>query len=358
MAMILYAGSYTEMITGDFGGHGDGIYCFNFDPRSGSLQLMHALSGKNPSYLCIPSTGYLYTHTEVIESDKPRSQAYKINKNDFSLQLMNEQEIPGGLPCYIKFSNKNNCILVACYQTGNTVIFPLAEDRKLLPHAKVIQHEGSSVNPLRQERAHAHMVAIDDNFNNILVVDLGMDKIMVYDIDEDNGKFVINLKQAVRVPPGSGPRHIAVHPATMLAYVINELTATVTVMRYADGNMEPMSTFQTLPKEFKEEPSGASIRVSENGKFIYISERGENCITVLRFDQENQTMAIVGREKTMGKTPRDINLDPTGNWLLAANQDSDSIAVFKIDKTTGMIMPEHLIENIKSPVCLEWLPVK
>ncbi len=358
MAIILYAGSYTEMITKDFGGHGEGIYCFNFDPLSGSLQLMHSLPATNPSYLCIPSAGYLYTHTEVVESDKPRSQAYKIDDNDFSLQLINEQEIPGGLPCYIRFSEKNNCILVACYETGNTVIFPVAEDGKLLPYAKLIQHEGSSVNLLRQERAHAHMVAVDDKFNNILVVDLGMDKIIVYDIAKDNGNFVINMKQAVTVPPGSGPRHIAIHPATMLAYVINELTATATVMRYAGGHLELMDTCQTLPKEFKAEPSGASIRVSENGKFIYISERGENSITILRFDKEKQTMVIVGREKTMGKTPRDINLDPTGNWLLAANQDSDSIAVFKIDKTTGMIRPEHLIENIKSPVCLEWLPVK
>src|SRR6266516_4507174 len=108
--MILYAGSYTEIIDGNSYGHGDGIYCFNFDQDSGSLQLRHAHPATNPSYLCIPSTKYLYTHTEVSEAKKPRVQAFKINEYDFSLQLMNEQDIPGGYPCHINFSKKNNCI--------------------------------------------------------------------------------------------------------------------------------------------------------------------------------------------------------------------------------------------------------
>ena len=356
--MILYAGSFTEIIAGNFGGHGDGIYCFDFDPVSGSLQLMHTQPAINPSYLCIPSTKYLYTHTEVLEVNKPRVQAFKINEYDFSLQLMNEQEIPGGCPCHINFSKRNNCILVACYETGNTIIYPVEQDGKLLPHAKVIQHEGSSANKLRQERAHAHAVMIDENFNNILVTDLGTDKIMVYQIDPDNGKFITKLKQEVILLPGSGPRHIVVHAETKFAYVLNELTATVTVMRYCDGDIELLHTYHTLPKEFKGVPSAAAIRISDNGKFIYISERGDDCIAVLRFDSDNEAIEIIGRRKTMGKTPRDINLDPTGTWLLAANQDSDSIAIFKVDKNTGIIKPEHLVENIKSPVCLEWLLVK
>jgi len=356
--MILYAGSFTEIITGNFGGHGDGIYCFDFDPVRGSLQHRHLQPATNPSYLCIPSTKYLYTHTEVLEVNKPRVQAFKINEYDFSLQLMNEQEIPGGCPCYINYSKRSNCILVTCYETGNTIIYPLAQDGKLLPQAKILQHEGSSVNKLRQEKAHPHAVVIDENFNNIFVTDLGTDKVMVYHIDEHNGKFEGELRQAVILPPGSGPRHIIVHAETKFAFVLNELTATVTAMRNCDEELEPVCTFQTLPKEFKAVPSAAAIRISEDGKFIYISERGDDCIVVLRFDSDNENIEMIARQKTMGKTPRDINLDPTGNWLLAANQDSDSVAVFRVDKNTGMIKHEHLVENIKSPVCLEWLPVK
>jgi 6-phosphogluconolactonase len=190
------------------------------------------------------------------------------------------------------------------------------------------------------------------------VPDLGIDKIMVYQIEKINGKFKEYLRQVIKLPPGSGPRHIAVHAENKLVCVLNELTATITLMHNDNGHLESLNTYQTLPKEFKAVSGAAAIRISENGKFIYISERGDDWITVLKISNDAETMEIIGRQKSMGKTPRDINIDPTGNWLLAANQDSDSIAIFKIDKNTGMIKPEHLVENIKSPVCLEWLPVK
>lgn len=356
--MILYAGSYTEIIEDDFGEHGEGIYCFHFDTESGKLQLRHVQPATNPSYLSIPSIKYLYTHTEILEAKRPRVQAFKINKSDCSLQLINEQEIPGGCPCHISFSKKNNCILVACYETGNTIIYPVAQDGKLLPHIKVLQHEGSSINKPRQEKAHAHAAKMDEIFNRILIADLGIDKVMVYQMDAGSNGLDIKLKQAVALPPGSGPRHIAVHAQTKHAFVVNELTGTVTVMGYYNGHLEPLSTYSVLPKESRAIPSAAAIRISSDGKFIYTSERADDCISVLRFDCNNETLEIIGRHITLGRTPRDINLDPTGNWLLAANQDSDSIAVFKVDKNTGMINPIHLVENIKSPACLAWLPLQ
>ena len=247
--------------------------------------------------------------------------------------------------------------MVACYETGNTIIYPVAQDGKLLPAAKVLQHVGSSVNKLRQERARAHAVVVDEIFNNILITDLGLDKIMVYQLDATNEKFGAKLKQTVSLPPGSGPRHIAVHPDTKHLFVLNELTGTVTIMLYSSGHLESLSTYPVLPKEFQSTASAAAIRISADGKFIYTSERADNCISILRFDSNNETLQIIGRQKTMGNTPRDINLDPTGNWLLAANQDSDSIAVFEVNKKNGMINLAHVVENIKSPVCLEWLPV-
>ena len=112
-----------------------------------------------------------------------------------------------------------------------------------------------------------------------------------------------------------------------------------------------------MPETFKTTPSAAAIRVSADGKFIYTSERGDNSIAVLKFDHENETLEIIQRQDTMGKTPRDFILDPTGNWLLVANQDSDSIAIFKVDKNAGMVEPGHVVDNIKSPTCLAWLPI-
>jgi 6-phosphogluconolactonase len=356
--MILYAGSFTEMIDDFLGGHGEGIYCFDFDPRSGLLKWRHRQSAANPSYLSIPSAKYLYTHTEVLAAKSPRVQAYRIDEHDFSLQFINEQPLPGGCPCHISYSKQHNAVLVSCYETGNLLIYPTDKDGKLLPHSKIIQHEGSSTNKVRQESAHPHAAVIDEEFNNILVPDLGMDKIMAYRLKSENGKFTEELIQEVSVPPGSGPRHMAIDSGAKLVYLLSELTATITVMRNRGGDLEVIGTYRTLAEDFSGIPSAAAIRISVNGKFIYISERISHCITVLRFDSDLETLETIGKQSSMGKTPRDIQIDPTGNWLLAANQDSDSIAVFKIDEHTGMMKPEHLVEHIKSPVCLQWLPDK
>jgi len=319
--------------------------------------MKHTQPATNPSYLCIPSTKYLYTHTEVLQTKKPRVQAFKIN-DDFSLRLINEQLIPGGCPCHINISKKNNCILIACYETGNLLFYPVGQNGKLLPQVKMLQHRGLSENSLRQERAHVHAVMVDEIFNNILVTDLGIDKVMVYQIVVVNGILEAKLKQSVSLPPGSGPRHIAFHPDSKHAFVLNELTGTITIMRYCNGHLELLRTYPILPKESRVTASAAAIRTSTDGKFIYTTERGDDCISVLRFDSTTEMLEIICRQKTLGKTPRDINLDSSGDWLLAANQDSDSISIFKVNKNTGMIKPEHLVEKINSPVCLQWLPEK
>jgi 6-phosphogluconolactonase len=353
--MILYVGSYTEIVAHDFGGHGEGIYCFDFDSSKGSLNLLHTCPAINPSYLTIPSGKYLYTLSELLWSKKPGAQAFEINQSDFSLHLISEQNIPGGCPCHINFSKKNNCILVACYETGNIICYPVASDGKLMPYANVIQHVGNSVDDLRQESAHPHAVFVDEGSNSILVPDLGMDKLMIYHLDTIDNPLKENLKQSITLPPGSGPRHIAIHPKGSFVYLVNELTSTVMVMRYYEGQMKPVGLYETLPKQSGVTPSGGAIRISPDGKFIYISERGNNTVAVLRFDSNAETIEMIDRQETMGKTPRDIHFDPGGNWLLAANQDSDSIAIFKIDKNSGTIKLERLVEDIKSPVCLAWL---
>lgn len=351
--MILYAGSYTELITENFGGHGEGIYCFNFDCGTGDLHLLHSTKAVNPSYLSIPAASCLYTMTELTETKKPRVQAYQVDPANFSLQLINEQEIPGGFPCYINYSVQNKCVLVACYETGNTIIYPVAKDGGLLPFSTQLQNEGKSINAIRQERAHAHAVIVDEVQNLMLVADLGIDKIMVYHLDKSGDALNTSLVQELALPPGSGPRHIAMHAPYV--FILNELTGTVTIALFCRGLLERHKTFPALPENFRSTPGAAAIRASADGRFIYTSERSDNCIAVLQFESGSETLNIIQRQATGGKTPRDIILDPTGNWLLAANQDSDTIALFRVDNYTGKIHPSHIVENIKSPVCFAWL---
>lgn len=344
------------MVEGEFGGHGSGIYCFEFNPDNGELKLLHTTPSINPSYLCISSSKYLYTHTEILKSRHPLIRAFEI-RDDYSLRFINDQYIEGGCPCYINYSKTYNILFVACYETGDTFIYPVRKDGRIAPVREIIKNEGSSVNKQRQESAHAHAVLIDEGLGNILIADLGIDKIVSYKIKKDN-KSLSGPIQEILMSPGSGPRHLIFHPQKDYLYVVNELTGTIMVMRYEIGHLCILDTYSILPSKTEFTPSAAAIRISDDGRFIYVSERRDSCISILKFDRKDARLSLIGREKTLGKTPRDFILDPSGNWLLAANQDSDSIAIFKVNKKTGMIKPIRLMNNIKSPVCFEWLPEK
>ncbi|HEX5555250.1 MAG TPA: lactonase family protein [Chitinophagaceae bacterium] len=354
--MILYAGSYTEIIEEDLGGHGEGIYCFHFDPVSGSLALQAVQAALSPTYLCLPTRNYLYTHGEVTLAEKPVMQAYEIDPRDFSLRLIGEQPVPGGFPCHLSYSKSGACIFEACYETGNVVIYPVLPDGKLLPAAKSIQHAGSSIHPLRQEGPHAHAVLVDDDRHQILVTDLGLDQVLVYRVERRKGEFMADLLQTVSLSSGSGPRHMVLHPEGKYVFVLSELNAAVTVLRYVDGRLEALSACPTVALTAGMDASGAAVRISRDGKYVYASDRGSGKISVMRFNREKETLDLIQQADTLGRTPRDFILDPSGHWMLVANQDSDTIAVFKIDRDRGTISPDHMARNIASPACLAWLP--
>jgi 6-phosphogluconolactonase len=356
--MILYVGSYTEIIEENLGGHGEGIYCFHFDPGSGVLKFKHVQAALSPTYLCIPSGNFLYTHTEVVLAENPLIQAYEIDPEDFSLRLLNEQEVPGGFPCQLSYSKSHQCIFESCYESGSVVIYPVGADGKLFPAVKILQHEGSSIHPLRQEGPHAHAVLVDDHHHHILVTDLGLDQVLVYQVENRDGKFRTQLLQSVPLFSGSGPRHLVLHPAGKHVFVLSEFNAAVAVLRYENGQLATLFTCPTVTLTGGQEASGAAIRISGDGKYLYASDRASGSISIMRFDREKETLELIRQEHTLGKTPRDFILDPSGSWMLVANQDSDSIAVFRVDAATGMIAPHHMVKNIASPACLEWLPVQ
>ena len=99
--------------------------------------------------------------------------------------------------------------------------------------------------------------------------------------------------------------------------------------------------------------------VSADGKFLYASNRGEsNTIAIFEIDQKNGSIALVGHQSTLGKTPRNFNFDPTGNFLLVANQNSDDIVVFKVDKKTGLLSDSGKRIKAGNPVCVKWISTK
>ena len=376
---ILYVGTYTEIVAGDFGGHGKGISCYEFDAVNGELNLLNNQFQVNPSYLSIASimhsnnelenksSKYLFAVSEVLASKKPVLHTYTINDN-YSLSLIDTKTIEGGCPCHIHyFQNKEgqSFTATACYETGNLVIHTINVESTadLNSHEPInIYHKGSSQHPTRQTSAHAHCACFDIVSNKLLVCDLGLDQVKVYSLQKNNDSFNAIEQQIITLPAGSGPRHICFDDNYAYGFIINELTGSVTIIKHSaeKKEYEINGTFDTrVPlseSSINTDLGGAAIRVSACGKFIYTSMRSDNTIRLFEFDPIQESLNYIASCPTGGRTPRDFSIDPTGKWLLLAHQDSDTISIFNVNSYNGTLSFHKTVNNIESPVCLAWLP--
>ena len=376
---ILYVGTYTEIVAGDFGGHGKGISCYEFDAVNGELNLLNNQFQVNPSYLSIASimhsnnelenksSKYLFAVSEVLASKKPVLHTYTINDN-YSLSLIDTKTIEGGCPCHIHyFQNKEgqSYTATACYETGNLVIHNMNVEATadLNLHEPInIYHKGSSQHPSRQTQAHAHCTCFDIVSNKLLVCDLGLDQVKVYSLQKNNDSFNAIEQQIITLPAGSGPRHICFDDNYAYGFIINELTGSVIIIKHSaeKKEYEINGTFDTrVPlseSSINTDLGGAAIRVSACGKFIYTSMRSDNTIRLFVFDPITESLSFIASYPTEGLTPRDFTIDASGKWLLVAHQDSDTISIFNVNSYNGTLSFHKTVNNIESPVCLAWLP--
>jgi 6-phosphogluconolactonase len=222
-----------------------------------------------------------------------------------------------------------------------------------------VQHTGSSVNPQRQKQPHAHSINLDPENRFAYVADLGIDKIMIYRFNAAEGSLTFNDPPSVDLAPGAGPRHFAIHPQGRFAYVINELTCTVTAFsRDRDrGGLTELQTISTLPAGVSVQPgySTAEIQVHPSGNFLYGSNRGHDSIVAYAIDGKSGRLTYLEHEPTGGSTPRNFGIDPTGTYLLAANQRSDSVVVFRIDARTGALTPTGHKIDVGVPVSVKFV---
>ena len=181
-----------------------------------------------------------------------------------------------------------------------------------------------------------------------------VDQIQVFRPNLKSGKLVANDPAVVTIHPGGGPRHFAFHPKKRFAYAINELDCTVTVFAFEPktGALTELQTITTLPRPYQSSDSCADIHLSQEGRYLYGSNRGHDSIAIFAVDSTTGKLSVVGHESTQGKTPRNFALDPTGSFLYAANQNSDSIVAFRIDKKTGKLTATGQKIEVPSPVCI------
>ncbi len=356
----LYIGTYTRRAA-HVQGKSEGIYLLHLDLKQGALHPAGQVTGvDNPSYLALAPDGqHLYAVNEVSDFGGKASgavSAFAIDPETGSLTFINQQPSQGAAPCHVTVEASGRYVLAANYGGGSVVMFPIQRDGRLGVASDFVQHEGSSVNPQRQEGPHAHSINVDPNNRFALAADLGLDKILIYRLDLETGKLTPNPEQPwARVKAGAGPRHLAFHPNGRFVYVINELDSTMTAFAYDGerGTLKEIQTLSTLPEDFQGRSHCADVHVHPSGKFVYGSNRGHDSIVIYACDEGSGELKLVGHEPTQGAVPRDFALDPTGTYLLAANQNSDNIVVFRIDARSGRLTPTGHVAQVPTPVCIQ-----
>ena len=354
----LYVGTYTR---GDSAS--DGIYTCTFDDQSGRLSKPTlAIEADNPSFLAVhPSGRFLFACIETNDFGEEATGAVASYAIDSSgkLKLLSEQPSGGGAPCHCNVDASGRFLLVANYLGGNVAVFPIDNDGKLGAATSTIQHIGSGPNKQRQEAPHAHSINLSADNKYAYAADLGVDKVMIYRFDSQDGLLVPSAADAAAIPAGGGPRHFSIHPSGRFAYSNNELTCEVTtfVRNTHTGSLKGIQQSSTLPGGYDGRKSTAECLVHPNGKFLYVSNRGHDSIASFAIDQDTGKLTRFAITKTGGMEPRNFFIIDGGKWLIAANQNSDTLVVFVIQED-GTIRKTGSTVDVGKPVCVRAFPAK
>ena len=345
--MFVYVGTYTTTQHG----RAEGIHVFRFDPKTGELAHVQTVSPvADPSFLVLDAEQrFLYAVNERAEGTV---SAFARNPESGELRFINSQSSHGADPCQLSIDASGKYVLVANYSSGTVAALPIAGDGSLEAASSVVQHEGSSVISDRQAGPHTHMIAPTPEGQSILVTDLGTDEVVIYRLDVGTGQLM--REGAFLVEPGSGPRHFAFSPNGLNLFVINELSSTLSVFAYDAEKLAfpQLQSVSTLPDYFGGENSCAHVVVSADGRYVYGSNRGHDSIAIWSVGEAAGEVSRVDIVPAGGEEPRNFAIDPTGGWLLAANQKSDTIVTFQRDQETGMLTPEDVPATVPTPVCI------
>ncbi len=349
---IAYVGTYT-------GGKSQGIYAYRVATPAGGdpsfVPLGLAVATTSPSFLAIDRARRLVFAVNETSSfnDQPTGavSAFSADPATGRLTLINQQPSHGKSPCHVVLDPTGKFLLVANYSSGTVAVFPVAADGHLGAASSVIQHAGHGPDAQRQKDAHAHCVTFDPAGRFVFVCDLGIDRVVAYQLDAA-GKLTAVESAGATLKPGSGPRHLVFGVDGKFAYVFNELSASVTAFSYdaTTGRMTETQTLSSLPADFTGDKSGAEIEVHPNGKWLYASNRGHNSIALFAIDPVNGTLVFAAAQSSEGRTPRHFALLPDGRHLVVANQDTDSLQLYRVDQATGRLQPAGGLIETPKPV--------
>ncbi|MDB6005528.1 MAG: pgl 1 [Prosthecobacter sp.] len=356
---LVYFGTNTSPKNGS-----KGVYVARFNTATGELsEPQLAVEAGGPGFLAIhPSKKYLYTIGDVTTADGKKGSgisAFSIDKTAGKLTLINQASGVGGGPCHVSVDKTGQMAALANYGSGSIASFAIKADGSVSEAVSFYQDEGSSIDPKRQAGPHAHSVNFSPDNRFAFACDLGLDKVFIYKADPATGKLTPNEPPFAKTPAGGGPRHLAFHPNGKFVYVNNEMSMTETVFAYdaEKGELTEIETVSTLPEADRGKTgySTAETVVHPNGRVVYVSNRTHDTIAVFACDPATGKLTLLENVPAEGQIPRNICLDPTGKWLVAAHQDSATAALFKVDQDSGKLTFSGTKVNVPGSICVRFL---
>ncbi|NRS88202.1 6-phosphogluconolactonase [Flavobacterium sp. 7E] len=340
----LVIGTYTNSC------ESNGIYLYNFNSETGDFSYENSSSAVvNPSYLSV-STDNKFIYSVNENGDKSYVSAFSYKANKATVAPLNKQETKGADPCYLINDEKN--IITANYSGGSITVLEKNNDGSIGEIKQLVQHHGKGVNASRQEGPHVHMVQFSPDKKFVLATDLGTDQVFTYAYDANAKETPLKFVDSMKVAAGSGPRHLTFNDDGKYLYLVHELDGALTVYSHNEGQLKKIQTTSILTKGFKGKFTAAAIAIAPNGKFLYVTNRGEaNTISTFEI-LKNGKLKSKGEVSTLGDGPRSFAIDPTGNYLLVAHQYSNNVVVFKRDIITGALTDTGKRIELCAPVCL------
>ncbi len=317
--MKIYLGTYTKK-------ESKGIYSIELiNNELANLQLEFNVD--NPTYL----TRLNNDTFSVVKNGSQGGIAY-FRDNGFINQVVEE----GAPPCYVSYDLERNLVFSANYHGGRINTYTITK-AGLVDYQKIVFEQGSK----------AHYIQYNTLLNQVLVCDLGLDRVYFFAYDDKN-KLV--LKHHYNAEPKSGPRHLVVHPTKPLIYVFTELSSEVLVLQQSENKVECITRVNALPAGVEGPKWGAAIRLSNDAKYLYISNRGHDSISIFKVSDDGLELELIQNISTEGVQPRDFNLSPCGKYCLVANHDTNNLSLFARDEESGLL---NLIQkDVFAPECV------
>jgi 6-phosphogluconolactonase len=355
-----YIGTYTSHNGAGTGS--TGIYSFHWDSKTGSLtDIRTAATASSPSFLVMHSNGrFLYAVNEGGSTDADRIIAFAVSDSKSSGQLRGLGSVSsmGKGPCHLSLDSSGRWLFVANYGSGSIAVYPVRSDGTLGDARQTIQQQDPAAADKSPKRPHAHEVVPSPDGRFLLSVDLGLDKVFIYRFDSISGTLTANDPSALQFPSKYGPRHLVFSKDARRVYLLTELTAKLVTLTWdsARGSLREMAETSALPPGYAGQPSGAELALSTDGRFLYASNRAQsNSITAFRISPD-ALPTVIGSVGSGGQTPRFIVIDPSGRFVLAANQDSNDIAAFRIDPVSGALTRKYGASSLPAPVDIVFQP--